>query len=224
MHFGDTWNSVGKQYPPAAWASMSYSQMLTAMNNYVYHAMNVIKTRNVSPTWITIGNETNSGICHPVGTISKPAQMTGLLNAAYDMSKTVFPSALVGVHLAQPQNLASVQNFLDKYKANGGKWDFTGLSSYASGSNVATVVNSFKTIKSQCGKPVFHVEAGGPVSKAASTRDSLKAFITAEKSYGCMGILYWEPAGYAPFCTYDMVAWVASTRRPAVSLDAFTQA
>src|SRR5262249_24438540 len=76
FHFGDTWNSAGVQNPPAAWASMSYSQMLQAMYDYVYHSMNVIKANGVTPGWVQIGNETNGGICHPVGSVSKPAQMT----------------------------------------------------------------------------------------------------------------------------------------------------
>ena len=98
------------------------------------------------------------------------------------------------------------------------------MSSYASGANVAPVVASFRSVLSQYGKPVFHVEAGGPVTRAGGTRDSLRAFITAEKAYGGMGIMYWEPAGYAPFTSYDMVGWVSSTRRPSISLDAFNLA
>jgi arabinogalactan endo-1,4-beta-galactosidase len=87
FHLGDTWNSAGVQNPPAAWAGMSYSQMLQAMYDYVYHSCNVIKYYGVTPAWVKIGNESNSGICKPTGSLSKPAQMTGLLNAAYDMSK-----------------------------------------------------------------------------------------------------------------------------------------
>ncbi|MEU6251468.1 hypothetical protein [Streptomyces sp. NPDC047043] len=37
-HFGDTWNSVGVQNPPAAWANMNYSHMRDAMYDYVHHS------------------------------------------------------------------------------------------------------------------------------------------------------------------------------------------
>jgi arabinogalactan endo-1,4-beta-galactosidase len=40
FHFGDTWNDEGHQNPPASWASLSYSQMLTAMSQYVGSVMN----------------------------------------------------------------------------------------------------------------------------------------------------------------------------------------
>src|SRR3954469_16832644 len=207
FHFGDTWNSVGVQNPPAAWAGMSYSQMLQAMYDYVYHSCNVIKYYGVTPAWVKIGNETNAGICKPTGSISKPAQMTGLLNAAYDMSKQVFPSTPVLVHLAQPQNLAGVRNFLNAYRDNGGKWDITGLSSYAQGSNVAGVLANMQTIQSSYGSPVLQVEYGGPLTKPAQVRDSLRAFITGLKGFGGLGTFYWEPEVYAPFTGYGSGAW-----------------
>lgn len=224
LHFGDTWNSVGHQSPPAAWANMTYAQMLQAMYNYVYHAMGVLKYNRVTPAWVSIGNETNSGICRPVGSVSAPAQMTGLLNAAYDMVKDVFAATPVMVHLAQPQKLASVQTFLDRYRDNGGRWDITGLSSYASGANVAPVLDAMRTIQTSYGKPVMQVEAGGPVTKASQTKTALKQFITGLKSFGGLGTFYWEPEGYAPFTDYDMVSWDSATRRPTIALDAFKEA
>jgi arabinogalactan endo-1,4-beta-galactosidase len=221
MHFGDTWNSVGVQNPPAAWASMSYSQMLDAMFNYVYHAMNVLKYNNVTPAWVQIGNETNSGLCKPTGSISRPAQMTGLLMAAHDMVKEVFPSTAVLVHLAQPQNLASIQNFLDAYRANGGQWDITGLSSYAQGSNVAPVLANMRTIQSSYGRPVMQVEYGGPLNKPTQVRDSLRAFVTGLKGFGGLGTFYWEPEVYSPFASYGSGAWDPGTRRPTAAMDGF---
>jgi arabinogalactan endo-1,4-beta-galactosidase len=221
FHFGDTWNSAGVQNPPAAWASMTYSQMLQAMYDYVYHSCNVIKYYGVTPAWVKIGNESNSGICHPVGSISKPAQMTGLLNAAHDMSKQVFPNTPVLVHLAQPQNLSSIQNFLNAYQGNGGKWDITGLSSYAQGGNVAGVLTNMHTIQSSYGKPVMQVEYGGPLNKPTQVRDSLRAFISGLKGFGGLGTFYWEPEGYSPFTSYGSSAWDPSTLRPTAAMDGF---
>jgi arabinogalactan endo-1,4-beta-galactosidase len=221
FHFGDTWNSVGVQNPPKAWAGMTYAQMLTAMNDYVYTSLNVIRSAGVTPGWVKIGNEQNSGICKPTGSISKPAQMTGLLNAAYDQSKRVFPSTPVLVHLAQPQKLDSIQNFLNAYRANGGRWDITGLSSYGQGGNVPGILANMKTIQTSYGKPVMQVEYGGPVGKATQVRDSLKAFVSGIKGFGGLGTFFWEPEGYPSFNGYNSSAWDESTRRPTVALDGF---
>ncbi|HVQ93608.1 MAG TPA: glycosyl hydrolase 53 family protein [Mycobacteriales bacterium] len=221
FHFGDTWNSVGVQNPPAAWAGMTYAQMLQAMFDYVFHACNVIRSAGVTPAWLKIGNETNSGICKPTGSISRPAQMAGLLNAAYSMCKQVFPNTPVLVHAAQPQNLASVQNFLNAYRDNGGRWDITGLSSYAQGGNVSGVLASMQTIQSSYGKPIMQVEYGGPVGKATQVRDSLRAFITGIKSFGGLGTFFWEPEGYPSFNNYNSSAWDENTHRPTAGMDGF---
>ena len=221
LHFGDTWNSVGVQNPPAAWAAMNYTQMRDAMYDYVFHAMNVLKYNGVTPAWVKIGNETNSGICKPVGSVSRPAQMTGLLMAAYDMVKQVFPSTAVLVHAAQPQKLDSISTFLNAYRDNGGKWDITGLSSYAQGGNVAGVLANMKTIQSSYGKPVLQVEYGGPQNKPTQVRDSLREFITGLKGFGGLGTFWWEPEGYSPFTSYGSTAWDPGTQRPTAALDGF---
>ncbi|MGN9847393.1 glycosyl hydrolase 53 family protein [Nonomuraea sp. H19] len=221
FHFGDTWNSVGVQNPPAAWAGMSYSQMLTAMRTYVTSSMNQLRSAGVTPDWVKIGNETNSGICKPTGSISRPNQMTGLLNAAYDSVKQVFPSTPVLIHLAQPQKLDSIQNFLNAYRGNGGKWDITGLSSYAQGGNVAPVLNNMRTIQTSYGKPVMQVEYGGPVGKPTQVHDSLRAFITGIKGFGGLGTFFWEPEGYPSFNYYNSSAWDEGSKRPTAAMDGF---
>jgi len=219
--FGDTWNSVGVQNPPAAWASMTYSQMLSAMNSYVYHAMNVMKYNNVLPTWVQIGNEINSGICHPVGTVSKPAQMAGLLLAAYNEVKAVSPSSLVCIHLAQPQNYTSMQTFYNAYAGNGGKWDMSVFSSYGSASVAAGIVANMKQISAAYGKPFMQTEFGGRVDRASTTQATMAAYISALKSNGGLGLFYWEPECMTPFCTYNMGAWDSATHQPTVALNAF---
>jgi len=223
--FGDTWNSVGVQNPPAAWANMSYSQMLSAMKSYVSNSMNVLKSNGVTPTWVQIGNEINSGICHPVGSISNPSQMTGLLNAAYTEVKAVFPSALVLIHVAQPQNVSGVENMLDAYKAHGGQWDISAFSSYGSGSStISGIISNINTYKSRYGKPVMQVEFGGPENRASRVETDLESYITGMKSIGGLGVFYWEPEGYSPFTSYSMGAWDSSSREPTVAMNGFLNA
>jgi arabinogalactan endo-1,4-beta-galactosidase len=222
FHFGDTWNSVGVQHPPAAWASLTYSNMLTAMSNYVYHSMNVLKSSNVYPRWVQIGNEINSGICHPVGSVSSPAQMAGLLNAAHDMVKQVSPNSLVLIHLAQPQNYSSLQTFFSGYAGNGGKWDMSVFSSYGSSSLAAGIVANMHSIASAYAKPFMQVEFGGPVSSPGHTELALEAYISALNSTGGQGIFYWEPEVYSPFSSYSATAWNSATREPTVIMNGFT--
>jgi arabinogalactan endo-1,4-beta-galactosidase len=221
-HFGDTWNSVGHQSPPAAWANLSYSRMLSAMSSYVTSSMNVVKKSGVTPTWVQIGNEINSGICHPVGSVSNPAQMTGLLNAAHDAVKQVFPNAIVMIHLARPQIYSSLTTFFSAFSGHGGRWDMNGFSSYGSASDASGIVANMKSISDAHGKPFMQVEFGGQVSKAGSTESALEAYLKALKSNGGQGLLYWEPEVYSPFTGYTMGAWDSSTREPTAIMNGFT--
>ena len=220
--FGDTWNSVGTQKPPAAWANLSYSAMLTAMHNYVSGFMTASKAKGFTPDWVQIGNEENSGICNPTGSLAHhPDQMTGLLNTAYNAIKATFPSTQVIVHLAQPQKLNVVENFFDTYKAHGGKWDITGFSSYGSGSAIPGIVANMATAQSRYGKPVMQVEFGGPVGQPAKVEKDLTTYLKGIKSFGGLGLFYWEPEGYAPFTNYTLGAWDATTKRPTAALNGF---
>jgi arabinogalactan endo-1,4-beta-galactosidase len=220
-HFSDTWADEGHQNPPAAWAGMSYSQMLQAMYNYVYHTMNVIKSNGVTPTWVQIGNEINSGICQPVGSVSNPAQMTGLLNAAHDMVKEVFPSAIVVIHLASPQH-SSVASFFSAFNSHGGKWDMNGFSSYGSASAAAGLVADMKSVSNAYGKPYMQVEFGGPVSNPSGTQTTLENYLTALRGNGGQGLWYWEPEVYSPFTSYSMGAWNSANREPTSIMNGFT--
>ncbi|HJP76841.1 MAG TPA: glycosyl hydrolase 53 family protein [Pseudonocardiaceae bacterium] len=222
--FGDTWNSVGVQNPPAAWRNLSYGKMVSAMSSYVNQTMNVMKSNDVLPTWVQIGNEINSGICHPVGTVSNGAQMTGLLNAAHDAVKQVSPSSTVVIHLAQPQKYPSMQTFFGAYSGHGGRWDMNGFSSYGSASLASGIVGNMRKISSAYGKPFMQVEFGGPVSKASSTESALETYIKALKGAGGQGIFYWEPECMSPFTGYAMGAWNSSTREPTVIMNGFSAA
>ncbi|MFJ9150911.1 glycosyl hydrolase 53 family protein [Streptomyces sp. NPDC102270] len=222
--FGDTWNSVGVQNPPAAWKNMSYSQMLTAMSRYVNQSMTVMKNNDVLPTWVQIGNEINSGICRPVGSVSNPVQMTGLLNAAYTQVKAVSPNSTVCIHLAQPQKYDVMTTFFSRFAAGGGKWDMSVFSSYGSADLAPGIVANMQKISTQYGKPFLQSEFGGRVDRASATQASLVAYTKALKANGGQGIFYWEPECMSPFTGYNMGAWDSATQRPTAIMNGFTQA
>jgi arabinogalactan endo-1,4-beta-galactosidase len=217
FHYGDTWNSVGHQQPPAAWVGLTYAQTQTALYNYVHGFCVALKAAGVTPQWMQDGNEVNSGICHPVGSISYPAQMTGLLNQGYHAIKSVFPNTLVIIHVGQPQK-SGAQGMLDAYKANGGLWDLTGCSSYAAGTDQPGVEADVEALKARYGKGVMMSEVGGDESNAAGTKTVITAWLNMP---GGSGAFYWEPEVYAPFTTYASGQWDATTFEPTVAMTAF---
>ena len=217
FHYGDTWNSVGVQNPPAAWVGLTYAQTETALYNYVHGFCTALKAAGVTPQWMQDGNEVNSGICHPVGSISNPAQMTGLLNQGYNAIKAVFPTTKVIIHVAQPQD-AGAQTMLDAYKANGGKWDLTGCSSYASLADQPGVQSAVESLDSRYGKGIIMCEIGGDENKAASTKTVITNWLNMP---GGSGAFYLEPETYSPFDTYAAGQWDPTTKEPTVALTAF---
>lgn len=222
FHYGDTWNSVGTQTPPAAWAGQSYSQMKTTLFNYTFNFCVALKNAGVTPVYISPGNEINSGICKPTGSISNPVQMTGLLMEGYNAIKAVFPNCKVVIHVAQIQK-SGAQTLLDAYSANGGKWDITGFSSYAHGGNVPGIVANMNTLRTRYNKPVMQVEFGGDVTKASQNKADLQSFLTAMKNLGSngLGCFWWEPDCYVDWNGYGSGAWDVATQKPTIALDPF---
>jgi len=224
IHYGDTWNSVGHQVTPAAWASFNYSQMLSAVSSYTSNLMHLLHSFGVTPSWVQTGNEINSGLLHPIGTVSIPAQMTGLINAGHDMTKEVFPNTPTIIHLAQPQNGSSITTMLDRFVANGGKWDILGFSSYGASSVAQSLVNAMAGFSAQYGKPFMQVEFGGPSSKPTSTAAALTDYCQGVRNAGGLGFFYWEPEVYAPFATYSSGAWQTNGEPIAAIMNAFKNA
>jgi arabinogalactan endo-1,4-beta-galactosidase len=223
FHYGDTWNSEGTQNPPAAWVGLSYAATQTALYNYTYNFCIALQQAGVTPEWISTGNEENSGICHPVGSISNPAQMTGLIMQGYNAIKAVFPNCNVVIHVAGPQN-ASATAMLDAYQANGGKWDITGFSSYASGGDVPGVQANAASWVARYGKPIMQVEVGGPVTDPTGTQSTCQTCINSLKSLGTdgRGIFYWEPE--TNICNYTSNAWNSTTMEATAALTPFATA
>ena len=223
FHYGDTWNSLGTQNPPAAWAGLSYADMKTALYNYTYNFCSALQQAGVTPEWVQTGNEINSGICRPTGSVSNAAQMTGLLLQGYAAVKAVFPGAKLIIHVAGPQN-ASATALLDAYQANGGQWDLTGFSSYASASNAPGVQATAAGWIARYGKPIMQVEVGGEVLNPDATQSAVQACLTALKSQGTngQGLFYWEPESNV--FSYSLNAWDWSSQQPTIALTPFQNA
>jgi autotransporter-associated beta strand protein len=224
FHYGDTWNDVGNQNPPAAWRNMTYEQMRAALGDYTLGFCVALKAAGVTPEWIQLGNETDLGICGPTGhSVNNPAQMTGLLMAGYNAVKSVFPETSVLLHVGGPQR-PETQAMIDAYRAHGGQWDITGYSSYASGSAIAGVQAVAASWVERYGKPIMQLEVGGQVTAVEDTKSKVQQCLNALKSLGTngRGIFYWEPA--TNLCNYTMHAWDSATQKATAVLDPFNGA
>ena len=70
FHYSDSWADPGQQTKPVAWANHSFSQLLTDVYDHTYAALNTLKSNNITPEWVQVGNETNDGMLWPEGRAS----------------------------------------------------------------------------------------------------------------------------------------------------------
>ncbi len=65
LHYSDTWADPGHQIVPAQWQGISFTALRDSVFNYTQRVVN-----EITPNYIQIGNEINSGLLYPYGNIS----------------------------------------------------------------------------------------------------------------------------------------------------------
>lgn len=69
IHFSDYWADPGKQTPPRAWQSLTFSQLESEVFSYSKDVFEILKDNNVVPQIVQIGNETDSGFLWDYGRV-----------------------------------------------------------------------------------------------------------------------------------------------------------
>jgi arabinogalactan endo-1,4-beta-galactosidase len=137
FHYSDTWADPGDQNKPAAWVNLSLTDLETAVYNHTYDVLSTLKANGVTPSWVQTGNEINNGLLWTTGELTGTgaggsANYAALINSGYNAVKAVDTAIKTIVHLSNGYDNSLFEWNLDQLKANGGKWDITGMSSYPS--------------------------------------------------------------------------------------------
>ena len=132
FHYSDTWADPGNQTIPVAWQSLSYNILLDSVYNYTYRVMNSLKTKNILPAIVQIGNETNSGMLWNIGKVGGAfdvnwPQYAALVKKGIDAVKAVDPTIKIMLHFAGTNG---AQWFFNNVKTQGINYDIMGLSYY----------------------------------------------------------------------------------------------
>lgn len=230
FHYSDDWADPGKQYKPAAWASLGFAALKDSVSAHTTYVLNQLKMAGVTPEWVQVGNETNDGMLWPDGRASASmANFTQLVNAGYDASKSIFPSAKVIVHLSNGWDNSLFRWMFDGLKANGGRYDVIGMSLYPTwaGTSWATAnqncLANMNDMANRYNKEVMIVEVGMPWDNAAECKNFLTDIIAKAKKVAnkkCLGVLYWEPQAYNNWKGYTLGAF-DNSGKPTTALDAF---
>jgi arabinogalactan endo-1,4-beta-galactosidase len=203
FHYSDTWADPGHQTTPAAWTNDSYAQLQTDVYNYTYNFMTALVAAGVTPQYVQVGNEINSGMLWPIGSVGATTvngnnftQITGLINSGYSAVKAVSSTSQVVIHLATVSDLTTLEWFFDGLVAAGGKFDVIGGSYYDGPTNITTVAANLNTLAARYSKPVMICEIGYSYSDPSTTytdvQGAIQAMNAVPSSMG-LGVIYWEP-------------------------------
>ena len=208
FHYSDSWADPSKQNPPAAWKNLNVDEMAAALAAHTKDVLQALKDAKVDVVWVQVGNETNTGMCWPVGAVSKDdvSGFVKLANAGYDAVKSVFPNALVITHHSNAQDLSNNQWFYTLIVNGGAKFDMIGLSLYPSywdntqnaypdwKNYCNAALSNFQRLHAQYSKPVMLVEFGMPASEPAKAMAAMQFLLDGVKDFDWFkGIFYWEP-------------------------------
>ena len=232
FHYSDTWADPAHQDPPAAWKSMDVNQMATALGNHTKDVLQALKAKGIDVAWVQVGNESNTGMCLPVGAVSSTdaSGFITLANAGYDAVKSVYPDAYVILHHSDAHNLSKNTWFYNLVKT--AKYDMIGLSLYPSywenggypdwTTKVNAALDNFISLHDTFDKPVMLVEFGMPASEPAKSKAALNSILeVVELVDWFKGIFYWEPEAEHSRNNYDYGAF--SGGKPTIALDPFKQ-
>ena len=270
FHYSDWWADPGQQHKPAAWKGLGINELKKALANHTTEVLNALKAAGVTPKWVQVGNEIRPGMlwdedaslsgasydiraCDVKGSNTTSteikyranwANLATFINTGYDAVKSVFPQAIVIVHLDNGYDNGLYTWFFDELKKNGGKWDMIGMSiypywtmqehpEYTAEKTITDCIANIKKVSARYGCDVMVVETGmecaddqGRLASDAvlqQGKEQLARLIKeCRENTGnkCKGVFYWEPE-----CKPGQYRLGAFTEdgRPTVIMDGFKE-
>ncbi|MEN9322710.1 MAG: Arabinogalactan endo-beta,4-galactanase [Bacteroidota bacterium] len=231
FHYSDSWADPSKQNKPKAWATHSFTELLTDVYDHTFDVIQSLKLAGVTPEWVQIGNEIPGGMLWPDGSTDHWNQLGQLLNKGYDAVKAVDLTIKVIVHVDEGNNNEKFRTFFDHATAQKVRYDVIGLSYYPYWikkdytETIANLQANLNDMAERYGKEVMIVEVGGEDDKVQNTYELLVATIKAVKNVPNnkgVGVLYWEPQGARSWSQYGLSAWQADGK-PSPALNAFKE-
>ncbi len=168
FHYSDTWADPSKQYTPAAWSNLSFTDLQDSVFQYSKRVITLLQNQNTSPIIVQIGNEINSGILWNAGKLNNwtdpnLSNFTALLN-----------KAIAGVKAADTNNSISIMlhyagidgavGFFNLMQQQNVTYDMIGLSYYPwwHGFDLNVVQQTLNSLATTYSKKIFIAETAYP--------------------------------------------------------------
>ena len=149
IHYSDTWADPGKQWTPAAWASLSDDALATKVYDYTKDVLTQLKAAGAEPDLVQTGNEISYGMiygrpgstlypCWPSSPAANWTRFEKLLTQATKATRDVCPDAKIILHVERVstsqqgdnENYAALKNFFKQMTSANIDYDIIGLSYY----------------------------------------------------------------------------------------------
>lgn len=229
FHYSDNWADPGKQEVPRAWADITDTNDLAeALYEYTYNTLIDLHNTQLTPDFVQVGNETNSGLVKDVIGLNweRDAQLFNAgIRAIRDFAVHTDTDTQIILHVAQPQNTGWW--FTEAEKAGVTDFDVIGISYYPQWSpfSIGDMGAQVNFLRQRFGKKVMVLETAygwtreavdesadnvlnqGIRGYAFSPEDQLRYMLDLTQSLisnGASGVVYWEPAWVSTDC---MTRW-----------------
>ncbi|MDB9724224.1 glycosyl hydrolase 53 family protein [Polaribacter sp.] len=226
IHYSDYWADPGKQDKPAAWTSMSVSELETAIYDHTTNILTALDSEGITPKWVQVGNETNDGMLWTTGKASSSGfvNYAKFINAGNNAIKTFDSNIKSIVHISNGNNNNLFIWNIGGLIANGAQFDIIAMSLYPDENDWVSKVDdtyaNMLDMKSRYGKDVMMAEVGFSSGASDISHQFLVYMIEKTRQAGGLGVLYWEPIIHLNWTPYSKGAW-DSDSSPSVAMDAF---
>lgn len=221
FHYSDSWADPGQQTKPAAWRTLSFSQLRTAVYDHTYDVLRSLANQGTPADIAQIGNETTNGMLWPDGHTDNWNNLAQLLTAGANAAKAVSSSTRVMLHLDRGGNNSTYRWWFDNATSRGVPFDIIGASYYCYWhGSLADLQNNLNDVSGRYGKPVMVMETAygftlsendstgnifnstlqqrcgypaTPAGQAQQLRDVFRVVANVPNGRG-LGVFYWEPA------------------------------
>ena len=209
FHYSDSWADPGKQNPPAAWAGLNHAQLTDSVCRYTSGVIAALRSAQVLPDMVQIGNEITAGMLWPDGSSSSWSRLGDLIKAGIrgvDSGRGDAAMPLIMLHVDGGGNQAVTQWWFDNALAQGIAFDVIGQSYYPQWhGTLADLRDNFTFMGNTYGKDIILVETAlnadsNGVSPFPLTNQGQADFLkavneivrTAPHGRG-KGVFWWEP-------------------------------
>jgi arabinogalactan endo-1,4-beta-galactosidase len=139
FHYSDTWADPARQTKPAAWTSLTFSQLVQQVHDYSSNCLAAFNAAGARPDYVQVGNEITSGMLWPEGEVGGSydtqvqwSQLSQLMKAAIQGIREASgaQAPLIIVHIDRGGDWAGTQWFFDHLSQQEVPFDIIGVSYY----------------------------------------------------------------------------------------------